>query len=830
MKQLIKRNIRFSLKTNIMLIFAIGIIFSMAPIAFYSLSTMNHQIHENIIEHSRGSYDLLVRSPDAITEIEKELNLVPENYIGGGKGGISLEDWQTIKERDDIEIAAPVASIGYFTGLNTTLGVLPSPENSAIYEVQYATSDGVQDYFLEPYHLAFLKFEEDEGYPLESIIHQQELLSFMHPVHALFSLPAIEFGEEHVGVIRQNVEGHEKFSNAYAVPVLQLQDSSIAVKAQVKGGELPYTKEELLDLLKQFDLNPDEGLVDFENPNHQTFMNELMQSTHTNEFSYTVDLSPFMHPFNAEGKGIVIQENGELVDMDEYSNATSYASSISWDRMTRYFLIQQLKYEQTANGLVVKKISEENGMPIYREIEEKGVSVKDAKPGELELIIDPVGYYEIGGKSQSIAASPLGIYQLEPVYQLNSAGEKTMITPTFSAGSFVTAPAEGLTNMESAEFIKGDLPIDAIRIKVADITNYSPEAAKKIQTVAEGLQQMGLHVDIVAGSSLSTMEIEVEGLGVVQESWTTIGASGAIVEQWDITNLLLALAFTIVALTYVMNRVKLWSLEKVQSTQYLKLLGWTYKDIQKLYKKEMMQLIVVASVISLVGVAIWMYKDVNYVTLLMIQLLVIFVLALGIYLLVTRSLNHILYQKGKNVKRKISGSPSLVVRNIFYYQKEIFVTFIQILFVSTLATFVYLSLTESITQTNQTILGQYINTEVNHWNQLLIISTYLLAVITLIESLSRLFQDRAMEMINFRRIGWKIKDIKALFMKEIAIWIGVSLAIGSVLSLLLFFGFYSFDMKSILLIGITNIVMYVFLLLIAAIILSFSHSKLMIKK
>lgn len=55
-------------------------------------------------------------------------------------------------------------------------------------------------------------------------------------------------------------------------------------------------------------------------------MNELMQSTHTNEFSYTVDLSPFMHPFNAEGKGIVIQENGELVDMDEYSNATSYAS------------------------------------------------------------------------------------------------------------------------------------------------------------------------------------------------------------------------------------------------------------------------------------------------------------------------------------------------------------------------------------------------------------------------------------------------------------------------------------------------------------------------
>lgn len=270
MKQLIKRNIRFSLKINIMLIFAIGIIFSMAPIAFYSLSTMNHQIHENIIEHSRGSYDLLVRSPDAITEIEKELNLVPENYIGGGKGGISLEDWQTIKERDDIEIAAPVASIGYFTGLNTTLGILPSPENSAIYEVQYATSDGVQDYFLEPYHLAFLKFEEDEGYPLESIIHQQELLSFMHPVHALFplpvtynhlvgidpveeekltgiSLPAIEFGEEHVGVIRQNVEGHEKFSNAYAVPVLQLQDSSIAVKAQVKGGELPYTKEELLD-------------------------------------------------------------------------------------------------------------------------------------------------------------------------------------------------------------------------------------------------------------------------------------------------------------------------------------------------------------------------------------------------------------------------------------------------------------------------------------------------------------------------------------------------------------------------------------------------------
>lgn len=59
--------------------------------------------------------------------------------------GITLNQWNEIKDREDIEIAAPIASIGYFTSINATIGVLPSPEQSSTYQVEYSTSEGVND-------------------------------------------------------------------------------------------------------------------------------------------------------------------------------------------------------------------------------------------------------------------------------------------------------------------------------------------------------------------------------------------------------------------------------------------------------------------------------------------------------------------------------------------------------------------------------------------------------------------------------------------------------------------------------------------------------------
>ena len=75
--------------------------------------------------------------------------MVEENYIGDSKGGISIEDWKDIQQDPDIEIAAPVASLGYFTGKNFSIE-LPELKESAEFTWEFNTSDGLKEYSLGP--------------------------------------------------------------------------------------------------------------------------------------------------------------------------------------------------------------------------------------------------------------------------------------------------------------------------------------------------------------------------------------------------------------------------------------------------------------------------------------------------------------------------------------------------------------------------------------------------------------------------------------------------------------------------------------------------------
>lgn len=61
----------------------------------------------------KPAYDVLVRPSDSFTEIERERGFVSANYLSGIFGGISFEQYERIKRIPGVEVAAPVANIGY---------------------------------------------------------------------------------------------------------------------------------------------------------------------------------------------------------------------------------------------------------------------------------------------------------------------------------------------------------------------------------------------------------------------------------------------------------------------------------------------------------------------------------------------------------------------------------------------------------------------------------------------------------------------------------------------------------------------------------------------
>lgn len=165
------------------------------PVAIHSVFNLQQDVESNISHYARGSYDLLVRAEGNQHPLEEELGIVPENYIGFGQGGISIEQWEQIRDREDIEIAAPVASLGYFTGVTSNFGVM-FLDTSSYYETTFFTEDGINSYPVGNRQMCYLLESgiEVDGKPVhpkyEFFTDNRELLNYCKDEAPNFLMPS----------------------------------------------------------------------------------------------------------------------------------------------------------------------------------------------------------------------------------------------------------------------------------------------------------------------------------------------------------------------------------------------------------------------------------------------------------------------------------------------------------------------------------------------------------------------------------------------------------------------------------------------------------------
>ena len=76
-------------------------------------NTQSAQVTGSVQQNLRPAYDILVRPRGSDTALEKSQDLVRDNYLSGIFGGITMAQYQTIKKIPGVEIAAPIAMIGY---------------------------------------------------------------------------------------------------------------------------------------------------------------------------------------------------------------------------------------------------------------------------------------------------------------------------------------------------------------------------------------------------------------------------------------------------------------------------------------------------------------------------------------------------------------------------------------------------------------------------------------------------------------------------------------------------------------------------------------------
>ena len=71
------------------------------------------QLRGRVAAQPRPSYDILVRPAGSRTALEDSQGLVRANFLSGQFGGITLAQWHQIQHLDGVQVAAPIAMVGY---------------------------------------------------------------------------------------------------------------------------------------------------------------------------------------------------------------------------------------------------------------------------------------------------------------------------------------------------------------------------------------------------------------------------------------------------------------------------------------------------------------------------------------------------------------------------------------------------------------------------------------------------------------------------------------------------------------------------------------------
>ncbi|WP_277673630.1 FtsX-like permease family protein [Piscibacillus halophilus] len=775
-------------KSIIVMILMLIVIFTLSPTAFKMVWEGHEQVNADITDFSRGDYDLLVRASQS--EIERELGVVEENYLGVGNGGITYEQWENIKKDPRIETAAPVASLGFFTKIDQ-MYQLPKEEGSNRYTVSYKTTDGVNTYLINQQTAYLFKDNEvvyDYFYPIElmNIFGEFdnanfEIPSSYHPVIAIDPQEEKELTGIDFSILNKNINNVQTFpEESQLIPLIDIAESSTPITTEILIERLDITHQEINDLKQAVDLSPNQSLSDLEyyaelRGEHVEERDEVKEALdtieETDEQVHIINFFEHLSPFEQEW--YMIDDDYNIVMESEYDIDEHGEAGRSSGYLSQNVIYKSLspKYQKTQNGLSIELLDYEGEIPIHRDLEQVQFQEYDVNGDNSDLLnLFQVDTVTVGEYVDSLAASPMGIYHYQYGH-LKETGEQ--LKPTHHPGSFLSLPANGLISIDWADEFKGEAPIDAIRVKVAGLSGYTEEASQKIQHVAEEIEEMGLHVDIVAGASHQNIDVQVEGIGMVVMPWTTLGAAESIINSWNVFSIVISISFILVALLSFVARIRTMEHELYEEKIRLGLIGWKPSTIQTFYRAQWGIQIVLSVVLSLVILLLSFGID--------ILMLIGWSITIFIVMIIHASFT-VLYKQKNNKTHK--PRQSFLIANIYYYRRHIQAASLQLLFSTSVIAFLLTVQQVVSNRISVTDLGQYIHFQINELQIILLLSVVLLTVYTLSESIYRMWKERE-EQIEFLKVmGWQNKDIRRSYTKETLSWVSPSVVMGNIIGII----------------------------------------------
>ena len=581
----------------------------------------------------RPTYDLVVLPPQAKIPVDPR---VPSDLLAGYGGGISMQQYAQIKSLPGIEVAAPIAYVGYIHMPVPTIYFSNHSYPTGYYQLDWTlTAFNGQRQIVET-HVTYIFYLINSGTstgPVSDSADQQ-------PPDILGALSALQLDEI-------QTEGGDQPA---AMPTPDVGTFLLAAIDPAAENQLVHLDQSIRRgrmLTGKDTVHLDTSIPG--NPWYNPYLHKavpyvqipmLIHRSLPGQIALTAKLTLLydgpMTPGQIAAKGgipylqqrsdtqILFQGTVPMVQNDpqRFSGASLLWNGHTWQVVTTssskgiapsYNL--DFSSASAPAGLSYRSVKAPDGSAAYTLLP-KGTqggevtfrnltslhtlkSDSSDNPGGPDIYYEyeAVGEFTDNGLAAQINNPlnwlPENTYTVPPVvlrYDARGHPVKPItLLPTTNPAGFVMQPPLALTTIDAASKLIGNHSISAIRVRVAGVVTPTQESWKHIQQVAQEIrQQTGLQVVVTLGSSPQPTLVKVPGIhkgesdatqtiapiGWVEERWIHIGVGLTYLNQLGSTRLLLLGAVMAVCLGFL--AVAFSALVSSQRREFaiLTVLGW----------------------------------------------------------------------------------------------------------------------------------------------------------------------------------------------------------------------------------------------------------------
>jgi hypothetical protein len=606
-----------------------GFLLAACALILLSATTQTTVVRANqiISQNWRPTYDLAVLPPQAKIPADPS---VPSDLLAGYGGGISVQQYEQIRNLPGIDVAAPIAYVGTIQMPTPALYFKLPGFPTGYYQLDYVlTAFNGQRQLVETQEteVVYISAGSDTG-PVTDTTSQQPP-DVLQALGEQLSMVLTETDDTLLGPLDTPAVG--TFVLAGIDP--RAENQLVHLDKHIQSGRM-LTEQDTVHLDTRIPGNPDYSPV-----MHKSFPYDaipmLIHRKLPGQIALHLTLTLLYHgPMTPEqikarggiaylqqlpDKQIIFQGTVPLVQNDpqRFSGASLVWDGQVWQRIVSSTTQGIIAYYQldfssasTPASLSYYPAQAPDGRQAYILVP-KGIQGGEAmfrvltplKTVKSTNVLDPGGPdvfydYEAVGEftDNGLAAQfsnplnwlPESTYSVPPVVLRYDVHGRPVL-PTTNPAGFVVQPPLALTTIAAARELVGEHCISAIRVRVAGVVTPGHESWKHIQQVAQEIhQQTGLQVVVTLGSSPQPTLVYVPGIhtgemgatqdiapiGWVEERWIHIGVGLTYLNQLGSTRLLLLGAVLAVCLGYL--GVAFSALVSAQRRDFatLSVLGW----------------------------------------------------------------------------------------------------------------------------------------------------------------------------------------------------------------------------------------------------------------